>query len=144
MTGQKELMAAALGSASSPLVFRVTAEGLMILLHVAEEGLKGFLPSICPSAPCVVMSPGRELARFSAENPELWISWIIVSAIHVCVQLWLSRVTADAIVSARSAFLLTDWLVNSLPFKSQLKCHLYSSTFPNPCSVVITLLSWSL
>lgn len=67
-------MAAALGSASSPLLLRVIAEGLMILLYVAEEGLKGFLPSVCPSAPCVVMSPERELARVSAEKPEVWIS----------------------------------------------------------------------
>lgn len=48
-------MAAALILAPSPVLLRVTAKGLMILLYEAEESLKGFLPAT-PSAPCVAMS----------------------------------------------------------------------------------------
>lgn len=93
--------------------------------------LKRFL-SICLSLqlPMWVMSPWKELALLFVENTEYKaVDFITRGEVRVYMQRCLPPDTADATVSACSAFLFTDWPINGLSFKSQLTCHLCSSTF---------------
>lgn len=95
-------------------------------------------PSICPSSSLCGYVSRKELAAFWLENPELHISLSIVTAMFTCSSDFLLSLLMPP--SAWSAFLFPDWLMNSwLPFKSQLKYRLYSSSLPDPFSGIITL-----
>lgn len=101
------------------------------------------VPSICPPSSLRGYVFKKRTSHMLPGEPRVG-GFIIPSDVHVSVQLCHPPVTAYATEWACSAFLFPDWLMNShLPFKSQLRCHLNSSTLPDPSSGIITLSSGS-